>query len=213
MHIRWPGAASKRRARGRLASRLCRPWSRRRPRRFTRVVDDGVEQALLRAIKLFSFVFSTARSASVKAGASVDSSQMLMLILSWRTFVVLRALAAVATDTHPAAGVFICVGATAGAAAVVGASVVQPVTMLLWRVGVALCTQSMLACMQLVTRSKWVSCMFRVVAGPAAVAAHVEMCRAGLRSGGGRRGGGTMAGAPCTSPTTTTIMQLHAKRG
>ena len=47
--------------------------------------------------------------------------------------------------------------------------------------------------MQLVTRSKWVSCMFRVVAGPAAVAAHVEMCRAGLRSGGGRRGGGTMA--------------------
>ena len=47
--------------------------------------------------------------------------------------------------------------------------------------------------MQLVTRSKWISCMFRVVAGPAAVAAHVEMCRAGLRSGGGRRGGGTMA--------------------
>jgi len=47
---------------------------------------------------LFSFVISTARSASVEARASVDSSQIVVLVLSGRTFFVLRALTDRQTD-------------------------------------------------------------------------------------------------------------------
>ena len=72
-------------------------------------------------------------------------------------------------------------------AAVAASAIASAAAMVLQQLGVASYPQPRVACRQAATMSSFVSGLSRVVAGPAAIAAHVEMCRAGLRGSGVRR--------------------------